>query len=105
MSRLRARDRLAFTTAQVFIVEPSAAGSYLAACVLYAAVTGRSPEGAPSEIVGGRWGGSPLWVRVRSLFAREKGVPLVSLDRGTALHLQRVAWTVVGERAAPRAPR
>lgn len=61
---------------------PSALGSYLAACVIYATLTGESPVGAPRRIV------SP-----------ESGDELVSLDMITARTLQEAAWTVVRERS------
>lgn len=49
-------------------VHPSAAGSYLAACVIYSTLTGHSPIGRPT---------------------------LANLSRATAAELQRAAWTVV----------
>lgn len=60
---------------------PSALGSYLAACVIYATLTGESPVGAPTRIV------SP-----------EDGDELVDLDAATARTLQEAAWTVVRRR-------
>lgn len=64
---------------------PNPAGSYLAACVLYATVTGRSPLGAPREITGAPWNlAGPV----------ESTAPtvLVSLSAEDAEFLQRVAW-------------
>ena len=67
---------------------PNAAGSYLAACVIYAMLTGRSPVGAPRELSGQPWN----W---------EGPVPsslptvLVSLSASDAEFLQGIAWEVV----------
>jgi hypothetical protein len=68
---------------------PTPAGSYLAACVIYATLTGESPIGAPREVWGAPWsGGGPL----------ESGAPtlLVSLSPRDAAYLQDVAWAVAG---------
>ena len=80
---------------------PSPAGTYLAALVIYATVTGRSPMGAPALIYGrtftsvpaATYGGTIDWRVV------EKGtrVPLVDLREATAAELQRVAWDVVSK--------
>jgi len=68
---------------------PNAAGSYLAACVIYATLTGRSPAGAPRELSGAPWdfAGS-----VESSAA----TILVSLTAAEAEFLQGVAADVVG---------
>lgn len=65
-------------------LHPSPAGSYLAAAVLFATITGRSPIGAPAVLRGhpapdGRVDSS-------------KSVTLVSLPLGQAKWLQEVAW-------------
>jgi len=68
---------------------PNAAGSYLAACVIYAAVTGRSPLGAPRELRGAPWDyAGPV----------ESSAPtiLVSLSDADAQFLQAIAADVVG---------
>ena len=73
---------------------PSELGSYLAACVIYSQLTGRSAEGAPSVITGGPWrnGGAG---RAAVEAATENVITLVSLDPDDARYLQRVAWEVV----------
>jgi hypothetical protein len=68
---------------------PSPAGSYLAACVIYASLTGRSPKGAPATIEG-----SP-YLRTEGTVDTSTRVRLVALDRGIAEQLQDVAWQVV----------
>ena len=55
---------------------PAPAGSYLAACVFYATLLGKSPEGLPAEI-------------------RRGDKALVKLDPTEARQLQAVAWRVV----------
>ena len=67
---------------------PNATGSYLAACVIYAELTGRAPKGAPSEIKGHPWDGSGV------LPAGEPTI-LVSLAAEVAAYLQKVAWETV----------
>jgi hypothetical protein len=66
---------------------PNAAGSYLAACVIYATVTGRSPIGAPREITGAPW---DFAGRVES----SQPTILVSLSPEEAEFLQSIAWLV-----------
>jgi len=63
---------------------PSAQGSYLAACVFYATLLDKSPEGLPAEL-------------------RKGGKTLVKLDHATAKRLQTIAWEAV-RNAAPRKP-
>lgn len=68
---------------------PNAAGSYLAACVIYASLTGESPIGAPAELTGTPWDYSgPV--------ASSSPTILVSLSDEDALFLQRVAHRVAG---------
>jgi hypothetical protein len=79
---------------------PSPAGSYLAACVIYATVTGRSPIGAPREITGAPW-------NVAGPVESSQPTILVSLTPADAEFLQRIAWKVAGadangEASAPR---
>jgi hypothetical protein len=71
---------------------PSPAGSYLAACVIYSTITGRSPKGAPAVIEGAPWS--------RSLGAvdRSQRVRLVELSSGDAAVLQDIAWTIAANR-------
>ncbi len=68
---------------------PNAAGSYLAACLIYAVVTERSPVGAPRELTGAPWNFAGLV---------ESSAPtiLVSLSAADAEFLQGIAWDVVG---------
>jgi hypothetical protein len=72
---------------------PTPAGSYLAACVIYATLTGESPVGAPREVWGDPWtGGGPIESATPTL--------LVSLSPGDAAFLQETAWTVASAQAA-----
>lgn len=64
---------------------PARAGSYLAACTVFAALTGRSPQGLPGTIAG-----APV-VRGR---AGDGRVTLVSLPETDAAVLQAAAWRV-----------
>jgi len=68
---------------------PNAAGSYLAACVIYTMLTGRNPLGAPREITGAPWdfAGRVEW---------PQQTILVSLSPADAEFLQSIAWQVVG---------
>ena len=70
---------------------PNPTGTYLVACVMYAAMTGESPVGAPTSL-----SGIPMTTPgVATSDAREV---LVDLDVETAAYLQRVAWEVAGGR-------
>ena len=74
---------------------PNAAGTYLAACVFYAVLTGRSPLGAPRELTGAPWNfAGPI----------ESSAPtiLVSLSARDAEFLQNIAWTIVDTQANRR---
>ena len=73
---------------------PNIAGSYLAACVFYAMLTDRPPEGAPPEIRGMPWA-------YAGLVASERPTILVSLAPERARYLQRVAWETVLSRQTP----
>jgi len=68
---------------------PNPAGSYLAACVIYATLTGRSPVGAPREISGTPW-------NVAGPVESAQPTILVSLTAADAEFLQRIAWKVAG---------
>lgn len=81
---------------------PSPAGSYLAACVFYATLYGRSPEGLAGRIAGDATG-IPAGIR---LTRQPQGqIPLdgVNLSERDARFLQEVAWRTV--RAVPARPR
>jgi hypothetical protein len=67
---------------------PNPAGSYLNACVIYATLTGRSPVGAPREIMGTPWS-------IEGPVASSQPTILVSLSAADAEFLQRIAWKVV----------
>jgi len=72
---------------------PTPAGSYLAACVIYATLTGTSPVGAPREVWGAPWsGGGPLESTTPTL--------LVSLSQRDAAYLQDVAWAFASPQGA-----
>jgi hypothetical protein len=66
---------------------PSAAGSYLAACSLYAILFGRSPEGLPTKIVG-----APVNLETEQAEPGKSAV-LVDLPAEHARALQVAAWT------------
>lgn len=68
---------------------PNAAGSYLAACVIYAMLTGESPVGAPRELRGAPW------TRAGVVESPARRV-LVSLSASDAEFLQGVAAEVGG---------
>ena len=65
-------------------MQPSPAGSYLAAAVLYAEIVGRSPVGATAEIRGHPAPDGEL--------DTSKTVILASLDTADARWLQKLAW-------------
>jgi hypothetical protein len=74
---------------------PNPAGSYLAACVLYATLTGLSPVGAPRELAGTPWNfGGPV--------ASDNQTILASLSEEDAGFLQRLAWETVSPSSDPR---
>jgi hypothetical protein len=65
---------------------PDAAGSYLAACVFYATLYGKSPVGLPA--------------RISNTLVDDSGVPQegsVNLSPADALFLQQAAWQAVSE--------
>ena len=62
--------------------------SYLAACVIYATLTGRSRLGAPRELTGPPWD-------YAGLVESTSPTILVSLSAADAEFLQRTAWEVV----------
>jgi hypothetical protein len=59
---------------------PSVEGSYLAACVFYATLLGKSPEGLPAEV-------------------KKGGKTILTLDPQVARRLQTIAWRTVQERS------
>lgn len=65
---------------------PSTAGSYLAACVLYATIIGRSPVGLPSKITG-----TPVNLDTALPIAGKAAV-LIELKPDQARILQQAAW-------------
>jgi hypothetical protein len=92
---------------------PTAAGSYLAGCVIYATLTGQSPIGAPALITGHPMvdPGSPNPSRVangnpeESVVDATLHVPLVDLREATATELQKVAWQLAGQDQQSSSPR
>jgi len=84
---LRARPDLSLYTSDGS--HPNATGSYLAACVIYATLTGRSPLGAPREITGAPW-------NMEGPIVSAQPTVLVSLSPADAEYLQRIAWKAAG---------
>jgi hypothetical protein len=76
---------------------PTPAGSYLAACVLLATLTGVSPVGAPGVVRGH----PPVDLDDMTVVDPDRTVTLVDLDGTTAAALQRVAVDVTRAGAAP----
>jgi hypothetical protein len=74
---------------------PTPAGSYLAACVIYATLTGRDPSGAPSVILG-----HPI-SRGEGVVDPSEKVPLADLGATTAGWLQEMAWRTVEHHRRP----
>lgn len=68
---------------------PSAAGSYLAACTLVAAIFGRNPQGLPTRVTG-----TPVNLET-ALPERGKSAVLVDLPADQARTLQAAAWKAV----------
>lgn len=86
-----AEARRRFTTLDLIIYDgshPTAAGSYLAAAVIYATITGRDPRSAPATIYG-----RPI--SDEGVADTALRVPLVDLPPATAKALLQVAWDVV----------
>jgi len=71
---------------------PKPAGSYLAACVFYAVLTGKNPEGLPAKIT----------AEVQAGRSRLKKV-LADLPAADAAFLQQIAWQTVGRLTADEA--
>jgi hypothetical protein len=69
---------------------PTATGSYLTACVIYASITGRTPQGAARMIEG-----HP--VSHDGIVDQNETVPLVELPPATAAELQEIAWEIVSK--------
>jgi len=70
---------------------PNPTGTYLVASVMYATLTGRSPEGAPASLQG-------IAMETPGVVVSETPVTLVELDPELAGYLQRVAWETVERR-------
>ncbi len=77
---------------------PSGAGSYLAACVFYSQITGRSSVGAPTTVFGSPWGNENTRNHLLASARPDGLVELVTLDPDLARYLQETAWNVVHER-------
>jgi hypothetical protein len=71
---------------------PSQLGGYLGACVVYAALTGMNPQGAPATILG-----NPVTVGANKLVLPDttETVPLADLGAAMAGEMQKIAWKVV----------
>ncbi len=67
---------------------PNPTGTYLSACVLYATLTGRSPRGAASTIIGHPWS------RRLQAVDMDTTATLVDLNPALARRLQDLAWEV-----------
>ncbi len=67
---------------------PNPAGTYLTACVLYAAITGNNPRGAAATITG------HPYARREGTVDASQVVTLVSLPPELAARLQTVAWDI-----------
>jgi hypothetical protein len=63
---------------------PAPAGTYLAACLIYASLFGETPEGLSAEVMG-------HLVRQGGRVDEETGI-LVKLDQADARRIQRIAW-------------
>jgi hypothetical protein len=79
---------------------PTAAGSYLAACLIYSTLTGRSPLGAPA-VVQGR---PTVVTSEETVVDPSLRVPLVDLPDATAAALQEIAWTIARQVANDGGP-
>ncbi len=76
---------------------PSPAGTYLAACILYAELTGQRPLGASAELYG-------VEMRTPGVVVSHDPIPLVRLDPEMASYLQDVAWQLT-RRSPPQGSR
>lgn len=74
---------------------PSAVGTYLVASVMYAALTGRPPTGAPARLSG-------IAMETPGVVTSPEPVVLVDLDPETAAYLHGVAWDAVRDERARR---
>jgi hypothetical protein len=73
---------------------PSPAGTYLAAAMLYASITGRNPDGAPARIEGHPWS------RRAGGIDTAQTVTLADLPADVAARLQEAAWRVTSSSPA-----
>lgn len=93
------RERLGLVLHQSDQSHPAPAGSYLAACVLYATLYGRSPEGLTAHIPAAATG-----IPDRRLIEvpLQGPIPLndVQVSEPGARALQRIAWRMVREASA-----
>ncbi|MDE3002155.1 MAG: hypothetical protein OXU39_03230 [Gemmatimonadota bacterium] len=64
---------------------PSPAGTYLAACIFYAELTGQPPLGASVELYG-------FEMQTPGVIVSDDPIPLVRLDPEMATYIQDVAW-------------
>jgi len=75
---------------------PSSAGSYLAALVIYATLTGRNPTGAPAVIQGR----PTVDTATETVLDPSIRVPLADLREATATALQEIAWKIHSQQTA-----
>ena len=73
---------------------PAAAGSYLAACVLFSTLTGQTPVGLSNRITG------PAFDPAEGKTVKDPKATLADLPADAAKALQSVAWQVHQERAS-----
>jgi len=66
---------------------PNSAGSYLAACVFYATIFGKSPEGLAARITG-------TIIEHTGKITDAQG-ELINLSKQDAAFLQKIAWETV----------
>ena len=88
--RLRQKD----PTVDLYYIDgshPSAAGSYLAACAIYAAIFRKNPVGLPTSI-----SGAPVNLETEQVEA-DKTALLVNLPQKVAAELQSAVWDAVLE--------
>jgi hypothetical protein len=76
------------------MAHPNPAGSYLAACVFYAAFYGESPEGLSATIMGSALDDDGTIIKSEG-DGTSATVKLVNLSESDALFLQQIAWQTV----------
>lgn len=77
---------------------PSSAGSYLAGLIMYSALTGKSPLGAPNLIQGRPTVPAGQGEEIMMVIDPTLKVPLVDLNPATAIALQQAAASVMARR-------